>query len=78
MFEVKNTKKARLARIFYVLAAGFVAIPSFGLSFMRDFFDFTTPAWHDTWPLLFAIFVVALLQWRFANEAGRRFRKREP
>jgi cation-transporting ATPase E len=78
MFEVINTKKARLARILYVLAVGFVAIPSFGLSFLRDFFDFTTPAWHNTWPLLFAILIVILLQWRLANEAGRRFRKREP
>ena len=78
MFEVKSTKKARLARLFYVLAVLFVMIPSFGFGFLRDFFDFTTPAWRDTWPLLFAISVVVFLQWRLANEAGRRFRKREP
>ena len=78
MFEVKNTKRARLARLLYVLAVLLVIIPSFGFSFLRDFFDFTTPAWRNTWPLLFAIIIVAILQWRLANEAGRRFRKREP
>ncbi len=78
MFEVKNTKKAQLARILYVLAVFFVMVPSFGVSLLRDFFDFTTPAWRNTWPLLFAILVVALLQWRLANDAGNRFKKRKP
>jgi cation-transporting ATPase E len=77
MFGVKNTKKAQLARMLYVLAVFILMVPSFSVSFLRDFFDFTTPAWQNTWPLLFVIIVVAWLQWRIAVDAGKRVLKRK-
>jgi Kef-type K+ transport system membrane component KefB len=78
MFDVINDRTARLARTLYVLSVVFVLIPIFGLSFVRDFFDFTTPAWRDTWPLLLLIVAIALVQWRIALRAGLRLKKREP
>lgn len=78
MFDVKNNRSARLARLLYVLSVAVVLIPSFGLSLVRDFFDFTTPAWQDTWPLLALIIVTALVQWKIAYYAGVRLKKREP
>lgn len=78
MFDVKNNRTARLARLLYVLAVIFVVTPSFGLSFARDFFDFTTPAWQDTWPLAILIVLAASAQWLLANAAGKRLKKREP
>ncbi len=77
MFDVKNDRTARLARLLYILGVVFVLIPSFGLSFTRDFFDFTTPAWQNTWPLLLLIVATALLQWRLARDAGIRLKRRE-
>jgi len=78
MFDVKNNRNARLARLLYILSVTFVLIPSFGFSFVRDFFDFTTPAWQDTWPLLVIIIATAMVQWKIANSAGVRLKKREP
>lgn len=77
MFDIKQTTKARLARLFYTVAVVLVIIPSFGLSFIRDFFDFTMPAWQNTWPLLIVIVVVAILQLVIANKAGKRLKNRE-
>ncbi len=77
MFDVKNNRTARLARIFYIISVVTVVIPSFGLSFARDFFDFTTPAWQNTWPLALLIVGAAVLQWIIANAAGKRLMKRE-
>ncbi|MEP7205177.1 MAG: HAD-IC family P-type ATPase, partial [Candidatus Saccharibacteria bacterium] len=78
MFDVRNNRTARLARGLYILSVIFVIIPSFGLSFIRDFFDFTTPAWTETWPLLLLIVAAAMLQWRLAHNAGIRLKRREP
>jgi len=78
MFDVRSGKKARLARLLYALVASFVIILSFGIGFARDFFDFTTPAWQDSWPLLLLIVSVAFLQWKIAINAGERLKKREP
>lgn len=78
MFDVRNNREARLARILYIVAVIFVLIPSFGLSFVRDFFDFTAPAWQNTWPLLLLITGTAVVQWRLARSAGIRLKKREP
>lgn len=77
MFNVKSNSTSRLARLLYILAAVVVVIPSFGLSVARDFFDFTTPAWRDTWPLFVALIGVALLQFYIATKAGRRLKRRE-
>jgi len=78
MFDVISDTKARLARLLYVLAATFVIMISFGIGFVRDFFDFTTPAWQNNWPLLLLIIGVAILQWKIANRAGESLRRREP
>ena len=78
MFDVKNDRTARLARLLYILSVSFVLISSFGLSLVRDFFDFTTPAWQNTWPLLGLIVATAIWQWQIAGQAGRRLKQREP
>lgn len=78
MFDVVNDMETRLARLLYVLASSFVIVVSFGLGFARDFFDFTTPAWQNTWPLMMLITCVAILQWNIATRAGIRLKKREP
>lgn len=77
MFDLKNNLKARLARIFYVVAVSLVVIISFGMDFLRDFFDFTTPAWQNTGSLIAVIVFVAVLQWIIAGNAGKRFKLRE-
>ncbi len=77
MFDVKNTKKARLARLFYVLAVAIIVVPSFRFSFIRDFFDFTMPAWERAWPLLLMIVCVVILQWQIALRAGYRLKRHE-
>jgi cation-transporting ATPase E len=76
LFDVRNTRTARLARILYICAVITVIIPSFGFSFARDFFDFTAPAWSDTWPLAILIFGAMILQWYIAKKAGQRFKIR--
>lgn len=78
MFDVKNTRKSQLARIFYTLAVLVVIIPSISLSFARDFFNFSFPMWFNTWPILLVISGTAILQWIIATAAGRSLRNREP
>jgi len=78
MFDVRYNRKAKLANIFYVLAVLLIVIPSFGVGFIRDFFDFTTPSWQQAWPLFVAIIGIAILQLKIATMAGRRFRSRKP
>ena len=77
MFDIKNNHKAKFARWLYVLTVILVITPSFGISFVRDFFNFTVPAWQNTWPLLVLIVGIAILQWVIAGRAGKRFKKRE-
>ncbi len=72
MFSIKNNREAKLARLLYMLAVAFVAMVSFGVGFIRDFFDFTTPAWRDTLPLLFVIICATLIQRKLADSAGKR------
>lgn len=77
MFDVRNTKKAQFARIIYMAMVLIVASSSFGFSFLREFFDFTMPAWRNVWPLLLLIIATAVLQWQMAGSAGKRLRDRE-
>ncbi len=77
MFNLKSNRTTRLARLLYILAVIIVVIPSFGLTVARDFFDFTTPAWRDTWLLFVALIGVAILQFYIAHKAGKRLEKRE-
>lgn len=78
MFDVISNNETRLARLLYISTVAVVVISSFGIGFVRDFFDFTTPAWQNTLPLLVLISCTALLQWKIAEGAGRRLRLREP
>jgi cation-transporting ATPase E len=77
MYDVINTKKARFARLLYTVAIIIVVGSSFGFGFTRDFFDFTTPAWQQAWPLMINIITVALLQFALAHHAGQRIKRRE-
>ena len=77
MFDVRNNHNARMARWLYVLATLLVIVPSFGISFIRDFFDFSMPAGQNTWPILFVIIGIAVLQWMIAGNAGKRFKNRD-
>jgi protein-S-isoprenylcysteine O-methyltransferase Ste14 len=76
MFNLKSNRTTRLARLLYIFAVVIVVIPSFGLTIARDFFDFTTPAWKDTWLLFAALIGVAILQFYIAHKAGQRFENR--
>ena len=78
MFDVINNKAAKLARALYISFILIVLLSSFGVGFIREFFDFSTPAWRNMWPLLFVIIGAVIVQWRLAVWAGRRFKKREP
>lgn len=78
MFDVKSTKKSKLARMLYVLAVILIVVPSFNLGFIREFFDFTSPVWFSSWPLLLVIMCVAALQWQIARSAGDKLKSREP
>lgn len=75
MFDVKNNRKAYLARLLYVLSIVLVFGPSFGIDFIRDFFNFTMPVWENTIPLLVMIIGVGILQWKIAGMAGYRLKK---
>ncbi len=77
MFDVKNTKKAQFARILYISMVALVAASSFGISLLREFFDFTMPTWQNAWPILLLIIATAVLQWQMAGSAGQRLRDRE-
>lgn len=78
MFDVISNGETRFARSLYIATVVVVVVSSFGLGFLRDFFDFTTPAWQNTLPLLVLISCTAMLQWMIAEAAGRRLRMREP
>jgi len=76
MFDIKNTKKAVLVRIVYALTVALVFVLSFGLGFLRDFFDFTMPAGKNVWPIWVMIFCTIILQWIIAIMVGKRIKKR--
>ncbi len=76
MLGVKHTRTARLSQVLYILCVIFVVIVSFGFGVTRDFFDFTTPAWRNVWPLSMLIILAAYLQWRLASRAGENLTRR--
>lgn len=76
MFDIRNNRTARLARLVYILSIIVVIIPSFGFRVAREFFDFTSPAWRDTWLLLLLVVCVAIIQWYIAEEVGKRLKRR--
>lgn len=77
MFDIKQTIRARISMLIYLAAVIIVVIPSFGIGFIRDFFDFTMPAWQNTWPLLVVIVIIAILQWMVASNVSRRLINRD-
>jgi len=74
MFNVRNNRKAQLARILYTITVLVVILISFGFDYFRDFFNFSMPAGRSSWPLLIIIFGTAFLQWIIAGRAGKRIR----
>jgi len=78
MFDVINDNEAKFARLLYIITVVIVVVTSFGIGFVRDFFDFTTPAWQNFLPLLVLISCTVMLQWKIAENAGNRLKKREP
>lgn len=72
LLNVTYDRTAALARIIFVLSVVVIAAISFGFGLMRDFFDFTQPAWAQTTPVLAAIIAVVLAQWILARTASRR------
>ena len=77
MLRVTYDVWAKIARTLYIIAAVVVASVAFGFGFTRDFFDFTRPSFIDLLPLSIVIVLAAILQWKLANNAGRRIAKRE-
>ena len=76
MFNVKNNKTAWLARTLYILAVLFVFLISFGVGFVRDFFDFTSPAWRNSLPLIALIISVLIFQWNIAKHSSQRLQQK--
>ena len=76
MFHIKQTKRARIARVLYVTAVSIVFVVSFSVEPLRNFFDFSTPVWRNIWPLIIILACVATLQWKVAYDIGRRLSKR--
>lgn len=76
MFDVRRNDKTVIANSLYVALVSIVLILSFGLGFIRDFFDFTAPAWQNTLPILVIIITTAFLQRKLADITGKRLRKR--
>ncbi|MEI6228985.1 MAG: HAD-IC family P-type ATPase [Candidatus Saccharibacteria bacterium] len=77
MFDIKQTRKSRLAWWLYLSLIILVVLPSFGIDWVREFFNFTTPAYQNIWMILIGVAAVAVLQWRIAILAGRRFKSME-
>jgi cation-transporting ATPase E len=67
---------SRMARLLYVGAACIVAVLSFGVRFIRDFFSFTSPSLTYIWPTLLIVLVAALIQYRLADMAGKRLKQK--
>lgn len=74
MLDVTIDKAAKCARLLYLLSVVVVAAGSFGFGFLRDFFDFTVPNITLLWPGIAVVVIVALVQWRLARCAGRKYR----
>ncbi|MDO4712678.1 MAG: HAD-IC family P-type ATPase [Candidatus Saccharibacteria bacterium] len=73
MLGVTLNKKAMIARGIYLVAVSAVALLSFGVGPLREFFDFTRPDVLMLWPAAGVIVLVAGVQWQLARTAGRKF-----
>lgn len=63
-----RAKKARLA---YIAAVVVVASTSFGVGFLRDFFDFSLPTVWILWPAVGVIAAVAVIQWQMMKSSRK-------
>lgn len=77
MLGVVLDKKAKLARLLYLLSVATVVLLSFGVGPLRDFFDFTRPDFIILWPSIGIVGLAALLQWQLAKYAGAQFSRRQ-
>ena len=73
---VRMNQSARIARLVYLTAVIFVAVTSFGIGPLRNFFDFTTPDILVLWPAIGVIVLAAVVQWQIAKNAGEKFQKK--
>lgn len=75
MMGVTLNKQAKWARKLYLVAVIFVALTSFSVGFLRDFFDFSAPAIWILWPAVGVIALAAEVQWHLAKRARRAFQE---
>lgn len=75
LLGVTLNAQARRARLLYLGAVIFVALTSFSVGFLRDFFDFTSPSILVLRPAIGIITAAALLQWNLAKRTGDTFQK---
>ena len=75
MFRISVTKRTKRARFLYLAGVVFVALTSFSIGFLRDFFDFSAPTIWILWPALAIIVLAAMLQWRIAIRIGAKYKE---
>lgn len=72
---VTMNRRAKKARLAYIAAVIVVAMTSFGVGFLRDFFDFSAPTVWILWPAVAAIGLVAAIQWQMMKSSrNNRFK----
>lgn len=72
MLAVVATKSLQFARGIYIALALVIASASFGITFARDFFDFTRPTWEqfvNTWPVWLLVVVAIIIHYAIAGIA---------
>lgn len=77
MLGVTLDRKALIARSIYLAAVVVVAMTSFVIVPLRNFFDFTSPNAIILWPAIGVILLAALLQWQIARATGRKFEEQK-
>ena len=75
MLGVKLNRRAKRARLLYVVTVVSIALFSFGAGFLRDFFDFSTPTVWMLWPALGIIMLAAVVQRRLVERRERKLIK---
>lgn len=78
MFNIKHTKKTIIGYVIYTAVCLLETVVVFGIGFMRDFFDFSTPIFSNILPLITVIIGIAILQWKVAIDIGQRIANRNP
>lgn len=68
---VTANARAKKARIAYIVAVVCVASTSFGVGFLRDFFDFSLPTVWILWPAVGVIVLVAIIQWQMMKSSQK-------